>query len=132
MSDNLSESLLLLAREVHELHKAIRNDNNKAVLDRIAVMEGKIMASQAEQTAILRQVETKLNSANTTLGKIAGETDTLIQTVKDLKAALENQSNASQELVDAVAAVDTAATAVNESAGGVDAKVEDAPEPPTP
>lgn len=56
MSDNLSESIFLLARELHEVHKSIgKVINNNAVLERIAETECKIMSKISEFAA--RQTE---------------------------------------------------------------------------
>lgn len=100
-----------------------RKNRDKQVLKLIK----ELMASQAEQIALLKEVAADLTSANELLVKVAGEADKQNQKIVDLEAALANQDNASQELVDAVAAVKAQAAVVRSGIAAVDEKVPDAP-----
>lgn len=120
----LAEAVILLSRETRDLTHEFKNameklgslcqGASKLDLDR---MEIRLMATQTEIAAQLR------NAVNT-INKIGSETDTLIQKVKDLQDAVNNQANASQELIDA-------AQAVADQLKVVDEKVPDAVETPT-
>ncbi len=91
-----------LAKAITHLATAIHEQNNiheiRRKLDRMDEKLDKIMAAQSEAAAQLR-------NAVITINKIGTETDTLIQKVADLQAALENQDNATPELTAAVQAV---------------------------
>lgn len=102
------------------------------------------MATQAEVTALLNITKDQLVSANARIAaategiaKVGTETDTLNQKIKDLEDAVNNQTNASPELVAAVTALQEASTAqgaaLDALAAGVtaaDDKVPDAATPP--
>lgn len=85
-----------------DLEKAVNQSEERlmVVLLEIKKGTGQIMATQAEAAAELR-------AAKETILKIGLETDKLIQTVKDLEAAVGNQTNASPELLEALAEVKT-------------------------
>lgn len=65
------------------------------------------MATQKELTA-------EINALGETVSKIGSETQTLKQKVTDLEDALENQTDASPELVAAVEALKTQVQVVDE------------------
>lgn len=92
----------LSAATKHDL-KAELNKTEVRILKPILEIKngiGQIMATQAEVAAELR-------AAMATIEKIGTETDKLIQTVKDLEAAVGNQTGASPELLEALADVKT-------------------------
>lgn len=111
-----------LVEAIRALTRAIENSkspSNGATIQDLHELELKIMKTQAEIAADLR-------NAVTTINKIGDETDKLKQTVADLQAAVANQPNATQELQDA-------AQAVSDQLKVVDDKVPDAvPVPPAP
>lgn len=76
------------------------------------------MATQAE---IVRQ----LQEANLTLAKIGTETDSLLVKIAELQKIIDGMTDATPELVDAMAAVSASIKALDE-------KVPDLPAPPTP
>lgn len=86
------------------------------------------MATQAEIAAELRAAKDRLAAADARIVKIGTETDTLIQKVKDLEAVI-NAGTVSQELADAMAAVNTQIGVVETTTGTVDDKVPDATPP---
>lgn len=96
MHSELSEAIRLLARELGE----IRENNEHSLLKRMDQHLHKIMATQAE-------LVTQAKAQADTIAKIGLETDKLIQNVKDLQDAVNNQTNASPELVEAMGAVST-------------------------
>jgi uncharacterized coiled-coil protein SlyX len=103
----------------------------------------KIMSTQAEIVAQLNAATEQLKANNLRLAtingivtKVGSETDTLQQRIKDLEAAVANQSGASQELIDASAALKaqsdlqaTTVDALEANAKADDDKVPDAPAP---
>ena len=60
------------------------------------------------------EIAADVNAVKDQLQKIGNETSTLLQRVADLEAAVGNQDNASQELVDAVAALKQQAQLVDD------------------
>jgi hypothetical protein len=66
----------------------------------------RIMATQAE-------LATELQAVANQLTKIGSETSTLLQKITDLEAIIANGPTASQELIDAVAAVKAQAAIVD-------------------
>ena len=113
---NLTASIQELTHELraHTIHHA-----TERILDRIQQLENKIMPSQAEIAAQLR-------SLIDTVNKIGVETDKSLKLIKDLQDAVNNQTNATPELIDA-------ANALAAQLKIVDDKVPDAqPVPPTP
>lgn len=84
------------------------------------------MAKQNEIVNQLNAANAALKAANEKITKIGTETDGLNDKVKALQEALENQSDASPELVAAAEALGASVTAINEALNVVDAKVPDA------
>lgn len=100
MTDHAAERL---AESIHSLAHAVREagDNRQQtqiILHRIIEMESKLMATQQEIAAQLR-------SLTETVNKIGTETDKSLQLIKDLQTAVDNQTNASPELIDATNAL---------------------------
>jgi sugar-specific transcriptional regulator TrmB len=110
---NLTASIQELTHELraHTIHEATNR-----ILDRIQQLENTIMATQAEIAAQLRAQTDIVN-------KIGVETDKSLQLIKDLQAAVNNQTNASPELIDAT-------NALAAQLKIVDDKVPDAAPPP--
>ncbi len=104
-------------------------------------MEKRLMATQSEIAAQLKQFATDLGAvndglqtANTEIAKVGTETDGLNQKIKDLTDAINSGGAVSQEVTDAVAALQTSVDAIKTSAAAagaavkaVDDKVPDAP-----
>lgn len=85
-----------------------------------------IMTTQAEQAQILRDVLAQQQKTAAEIGGVQTEVTALKARIAELEAAAGNQDNASQELVDAVAAVKAQAQVVDDA-------IPDAPTPaPTP
>src|SRR5437879_1364217 len=102
----------------HELRATTVKRETQIILNRIEQLEKTIMATQAE---IAAQLRTQIDIIN----KIGVETDKSLQLIKDLQAAVNNQTNATPELIDA-------ANALAAQLKIVDDKVPDAqPVPPT-
>jgi uncharacterized membrane protein YdfJ with MMPL/SSD domain len=103
----------------HELRAATVKRETQIILNRIEQLENTMAQTQAEIAAQLR-------SLTDTVNKIGVETDKSLQLIKDLQAAVDNQTNASPELIDAT-------NALAAQLKIVDDKVPDAqPVPPTP
>jgi ribosomal protein RSM22 (predicted rRNA methylase) len=82
----------------HELRADTIRHQTDRILDRIQQLENKIMATQAEIAAQLRTQTDVIN-------KIGVETDKSLQLIKDLQTAVDNQTNATPELIDAANAL---------------------------
>jgi chromosome segregation ATPase len=139
---NLTASIQELTHELraHTIHHA-----TERILDRIQQLENKIMASQAEivaqlktATAQIAEIGTGVTDIGTAVDKIGTETDKSLQLIKDLQTAVDNQTNATPELIDAtnalasqVGVVSTAVTGAKAKVQAVDDKIPDAV-PPTP
>lgn len=95
-----------------------------------------IMASEAENLAIIQEVSDKLDAAGATLTKIGGETTALLaaaaglqSTVADLEARLAAANVSSPAIDAAISALRSKVTAVFDSATAVDNLVPDATPP---
>lgn len=105
-------------------------------LKQIMDTQADIVAQLNTATEQLRTTNLRLATLNGLVTKVGTETDTLQQRIKDLEAAVANQTNASQELVDAAKALkaqtDLQATTVDALEANVkadDDKVPDAAPP---
>lgn len=87
-----------------------------------------IMNTQADAAKTLGDVATKLDAIATGVGKISGETTTLVQEVAALTAAAGNEP-ISDELQAAISAVSTRTDSVAAAVKAVDDLVPDAPAP---
>lgn len=74
----------------------------------------KIMASQAEQAAILREVEAQQKKTSGEITVLQGSVDTLNAKIVALEEVIAAGGEATQELTDAVAAVKAQAQVVDE------------------
>lgn len=88
----------------------------------------KVMANTEEAVAALNEANATLVTAKTTLGKVATETDGLLQRIKDLEDAAGN-TQLPEALVNAIAAVKLSAEGVRDAATSVDIKVPDVAPP---
>lgn len=97
--ESLTSAVCDLAHQVKRVaeHMA-KQQEQQAVLHAIADLKRTIMATQVELVAQAKAQTVLLNEIST-------ELDTTLQKVKDLQEAVDNQSNASPELVDAMKAV---------------------------
>ncbi len=93
-------------------------------------MEKRFMATQTEIAAQLKQfaadlgaVNDGLQTATTEIAKVGTETDGLNQKIKDLTDAINSGGAVSQEVTDAVAALQTSVDAIKTSAGAAGAAV---------
>lgn len=98
-----------------------------------------IMATEAENIAVLQEVSDKLDAAGATLTKIGGETTSLLAaasglqaTVADLEARLAAANVSSPAIDAAIQSLRTKVTAVFDSATAVDNLVPDAAPAPVP
>lgn len=98
----------------------------------------KIMATQAELIAQVNTLTTQLAAATESLAatnlivvKVGTETDGLLQKIADLETAIQNQTDASPELVAAFASAQAQANALSNTAGqlSVNAAVDDSKVP---
>jgi ABC-type transporter Mla subunit MlaD len=110
---NLTDSIRELT---HELRAATVKQETQIILHRIEQLEKLMAQTQAEISAQLR-------SLTDTVNKIGVETDKSLQLIKDLQTAVDNQTNASPELIDAT-------NALAAQLKIVDDKVPDAQVPP--
>lgn len=85
----------------------------------------KLMATQEELVVQLQGIKQNLVDIGTAVEKVGSETDKNLLLIKDLQDALNNQANASQELVDAVAAVSNQSIVLKTGVQIVDDKVPD-------
>lgn len=112
--DNLVHALSHLVHELREDREQRKHDNNKAILNRLAQMEEKIMATQKEIAEDLKLV---LAQQVKTAGEIAllQEAQTVaIAKIVELEALIAEGGTVTQELIDAVAAVKAQAQIVDE------------------
>lgn len=72
------------------------------------------MATQAEQTQALREVLTQLQKTSGEIATLQGSVDTLNTRIVELEAQVGSTGDASQELIDAVAAVKAQAQIVDD------------------
>jgi peptidoglycan hydrolase CwlO-like protein len=107
--------------------------NNQQLKDIMATQK-EIAADIAALTQSVKDIGTTVDTAVVEINKVGAETDKSLQLIKDLQDALANQTNASPELVDAVAALTTQVGTLSTSVGAakaavqaVDDKVPDAP-----
>jgi uncharacterized protein YoxC len=129
--------------EIKAVLEWLKSHANLATKHDLKELELKIMATQSEIAAQLKQfasdlgaVNDGLQTATTEIAKVGTETDGLNQKIKDLTDAINSGGAVSQEVTDAVAALQTSVDAIKTSAGAasaavqaVDAKVPDAPTP---
>jgi chromosome segregation ATPase len=94
--------------------------------------ERKIMPTQAEIVVLVNQCNEALTDVATEVSKVAAETDGLQERIADLEAAVNNQNEASPELVAAVTALKAQAIVVADGVKAVDDKVPDAVTPVAP
>lgn len=118
-----------------------RLSETRARHDQLIKRLDKIMSSQLaltqevkNLTALLAAANLKINETNDKVLKIGTETDGLLEKIAALEEAIENQDNASPELVAAFAEAKANATTLSESVDKIagtaqagDAKVPDAP-----
>lgn len=119
--------MLTLLRVLHFGRLPDEQERHRDLLKKLRT----IMATQAEIAAELRAAKDRLVAADARITKVGIETDKLIQTVKDLEAII-NAGTVSQELADALAAVNAQIGVVESTIGAVDEKVPDETPPPTP
>jgi seryl-tRNA synthetase len=94
--------------EVHHYHHIGGDANNIERLLRALINQGvRIMSTQQEAAEQLTAVKEQL-------GKVAGETATLLNKIEELKAAVESSSQASPELQAAIEAVAAQAKIVDD------------------
>lgn len=110
----LTEVLVSLTHELHALHQAISNANNNAILIRLAEMERKIMATQAELAADLRAVRAQQEKTATEIAALQEAQNVAINKITELEALVAAGGTVTQELVDAVAAVKAQAQVVDD------------------
>lgn len=72
------------------------------------------MSTQAEQAQVLRNVLAQQQKTQAEIGTLQGSVDTLNQKITDLEAQVASGGDASQELIDAVAAVKAQAQIVDD------------------
>lgn len=116
----IAESICGLAGVVLQLTNEIHHQNdNKAILHRLAEMENRIMANQAQLQA---QLVADLKLANAQLRKLLGDTagiqpavDALKAQIVELEALIEAGGAIGQELVDAVAETKSLAQQVDDN-----------------
>ncbi len=123
----------VIARELRDIsaglecfksHSGLANKND------LKEMEKRIMATQSEIAAQLKQfasdlgaVNDGLQTATTEIAKVGTETDGLNQKIKDLTDAINSGGAVSQEVTDAVAALQTSVDAIKTSAGAASAAI---------
>ena len=89
-------------------------NNQQAILHRLAEMEKRIMASQTELAAQLRDVLAQQKKTSTEITAVQSSVDTLNAKIVELEAVIAAGGEASQELTDAVAAVKAQAQVVDD------------------
>jgi len=109
--DRLAEAIELHARVLYGL---VKRNNNNAILDRLAEMENKIMATQAELSADLKLVLEQQQKTAAEIASVQAAQTVAIEKIAELEAIIAAGVNPSQELVDAVAAVKAQAQIVDE------------------
>jgi chromosome segregation ATPase len=77
-------------------------------------MEKRIMATQAEAAQTLRDVVVQLKKSDGEIKTVQASVDTLNKKIADLEAVISAGGDASQELIDAVAAVKAQAQVVDD------------------
>lgn len=109
----------------HAIREASSNDKQtRAILDRLAQMETKIMQTQTELANDLKAVLAQQQKTATEISAVQAGVDTLKQQVADLQAVIDSGGTISQELIDAVAAVKAQAQVIDDL-------IPDSPTPPT-
>lgn len=108
----------LLARSVRE-----------GVVELRATLE-RVMTTQAELVAQMDAVNEKLSTAVVAIGKVGGETDTILQIVQDLRDQIAGMGGDSAPVTaaveEALARITASANAITEAISVVDNKVPDA------
>ncbi len=130
-----------ISGELKSVLEWLKSHANLANKNDLMEMEKRIMATQSEIAVQLKQFATDLGAVNdglqtatTEIAKVGTETDALNQKIKDLTDAINSGGAVSQDVTDAVAALQTSVDAIKTSAGAagaavkaVDDKVPDAP-----
>lgn len=135
MSDNLTEfdrrgetarhehAMQLVALNLIELRKILHTlvshvcgptADNHAILAAIAKLESTIMATQAEQAAILRTLVSQVTTVRTEVQGVQTAVNEAKAKIVELEAIIAAGSDASPELVEAVAAVKEAVQFVDD------------------
>jgi hypothetical protein len=108
--------------ELHlHFHSAVDPSFLNPVLEKLELI---IMANEEIKASLLAS-EAKLDEANTTLGKVSGETGALLTEIQTLRDIIAGMQNPDPELVAVVERLATKAQAVKDAAAGVDAQVPD-------
>lgn len=107
-SDRQVDAILLVARELHEIHGQIEKHNNNAVLCRIAEMENKIMSAisdfAAKQNAFnARQAEAQ-QAVTEGLADLTGDIQTLNDKITELQNSPGQVTPEDQALLDGIVA----------------------------
>jgi chromosome segregation ATPase len=124
--EHLAAAVVELTDVLRQLLAAVNQDTkNKAVLQRIAEMESKIMATSAELAADLKLVLAQQQKTAGEIASVQTSVDALKAQIVDLEGQISVGGTVSQELVDAVAAVKAQAQVVDDL-------IPDLPTPPAP
>lgn len=115
-----------------ELHVHVHgmSEEQTALLHQILAKETRIMATQAELLASLTDLNSTVQGIGAGVDKVGTETQTLVQKVADLEAAIANAGGTTPEVDAALAAVKESADAVASKVKAVDDLVPDAPATP--
>jgi predicted translin family RNA/ssDNA-binding protein len=91
-----------------------RSGRKAATKQDLLEMEKRIMATQTEMAAALREVVVQLQKSNNEIKTVQASVDVLKTRIADLEKIITDGDVASQELIDAVAAVKVAAQTVDD------------------
>lgn len=126
-----------ISRLVHELerdreqrereHEWVKAHSGLVTKFDLHQLEHKIMATQKEIADQLTALNGVLQAIGTEVTKVSAETDQSLQKIVDLTAAINAGGAASQEVVDALAAVTTSVTNIKTGLQALDDKIPDAP-----
>jgi uncharacterized coiled-coil protein SlyX len=114
MEHSINELAKVIYRILQEIDEKRTNHNTHAILDRIAEMEKKIMATQKELADDLKLVLAEQQKTAEEIKAVQASVDTLNAKIVDLEGQLASGSIVSQELIDAVAAVKAQAQIVDD------------------
>lgn len=121
--NDLAEALYHLTRQLVRFVEAMQSTDNTAILNRIAEMETKIMATQAELAADLRAVRTQQEKTAAEIAEVQAAQTVSLDKIKELEVLVASGGTVTQELIDAVDSVKTQAQVVDDL-------IPDVPTPP--